>query len=74
MLVLINRSHNGDTFNLFNKMETAIKEFYAACDSGLYYRGLLVKPDSIEQEFGFDSNGEFFGAEIIFEFEQDDQH
>ena len=73
MIVLINYSDSGNTFNLFNKMETAIKEFYAACDSGLYYKVLLVKPDSIEQEFGFDSMGEFFGAEIIFEFEQDDQ-
>ena len=73
MFVLINCSYDGDTYNLFNKIETAREEFDAACNSGFYYKVLLVKPDSIGQEFGFGSRGDFFGAELIFEFEEEDQ-
>ena len=71
MLVLICCSYDGDRYNLFNKLETAKDEFDSACASGFYHKVLLVKPDSIGEEFGFGTRGDFFGGEIFFEFEEE---
>ena len=69
MLVLINCNFDGDTYALFNKMETAMDAFKASCESGWYYKVYLVKPNSIGEEFGFGSRGDIFGAEVIEEFD-----
>ena len=73
MLVLICCNYDGDTYALFNKIETAKDEFDTECANSMNHRVLLVKPEQIGQSFGFGSRGEVFGAEIIFEFDREDE-
>lgn len=67
MLVLICCNYDGDTYALFNKIETAKDEFDAECANSMNHRVLLVKPEQIGQSFGFGSRGDIFGAEVLFE-------
>ena len=73
MLVLICCNYDGDTYNLFNKIETAKDEFDSECANSMNHKVLLVKPDQIGEPFGFGSRGEFFGGEIIFEFDREEE-
>lgn len=71
MFLLICCNYDGDTYNLFNKIETAKSEFETECENSMNHKVLLVKPDQLGEPFGFGSRGEVFGAEVIFEFERE---
>lgn len=72
MIVLINCNFDGDSYAIFNKMESAMDAFKASCESGFNHKVYLVKPDSLGEEFGFGSRGEIYGAEVINEWSDDD--
>lgn len=72
MLVLINCNFDGDTYALFNKVDQAKDAFKASVESGWNHKVLLVKPNEIGEDFGFGSRGDVFGAEIIEEWNSDD--
>lgn len=72
MFLLINCNHDGDTYNLFNKIEDSKEEFEVSCADERNHRVVLVKLDSLGQEFGFGSRGEIFGAEVIFEYDNEE--
>ena len=72
MFLLINFNHDVDTYNLFNKIEDAKEEFEVSCADERNHRVVLVKLDSLGQEFGFGSRGEIFGAEVIFEYDNEE--
>ena len=72
MLVLINCNYDGDTFAIFNDLETAMPAFKESCENAFNHKVYLVKP-KLNEDFGF-SRGDVFGAEIIEEHEAGDEN
>jgi hypothetical protein len=71
MFLLINCNYDGDSYSIFDKIETAMEAFNESCEEESNHRVYLVKPE-IGETFGFGSRGEIFGAEIIEEYDEDD--
>jgi len=73
MLVLINCSYDGDSYRIFETLENANAAFLESCESGLFHRVYLLEPHTPSTEFGFGSYGDVFGANVISEFENEEE-
>lgn len=73
MYVLINCNFDGDSYVLFNKLDRALEDFNSSKESGFNNRVVLVEPNALEEEFGFGSRGDVFGAKVIEEWSDGDQ-
>lgn len=73
MFILINCNFDGDSYAIFSNDKKAKDAFRASCESNLYHKVYLLKPESQDQEFGFGSRGGVFGAEVINEWEAGDE-
>lgn len=71
MYVLINCSFDGDTYQIFTDREKAGHAFEDSLDIRRYHSLYLleVEPD---QEFGFGSRGEIYGAEVLEEWHEEE--
>ena len=71
MLILIMCTPDGDTYQLSDNLELLKKKFEKEKDNMFCNRLVLakVKPDV---EFGFGSGGDFFGEEVIQEWDEND--
>jgi hypothetical protein len=47
-------------------------EAFKESTDGFNHKVILVKPNSIGEDFGFGSRGEIFGAEVIQEWDESD--
>jgi len=64
MYALIMCSVDGDTYRYINDLVNAGLAFEEACEDKLYHTIILA--DIVDnQTFGFDVNGQFFGAEVV---------
>ena len=71
MYVLINCSYDGDTYQLFTDRERASGAFTESLDIRSYHALYLLEVEP-NQEFGFGSRGEVFGAEILEEWQEEE--
>jgi hypothetical protein len=69
MFLLVNCNVDGDTYQMFNDADEAKSAFDKACDGMFTERVVLMKPNDEGKRFGFGSQGDVFGAEVVFEFE-----
>jgi hypothetical protein len=71
MFLLVNCNVDGDTYQMFNDADAAKSAFDKACDGMFTERVVLMEPNENGERFGFGSQGDVFGAEVVFEFENE---
>lgn len=64
MLILIMCDPDGDTYRLSNNM-TLMKEKFAEASRSEYYDRVVLAEVDTDATFGFGTQGEFFGGEVI---------
>jgi hypothetical protein len=67
MFLLVNCSSDGDTYQIFQSVEEAKEVFEKECDNMFSERVVLLEPNSEGRGFGFGSQGDVFGAEVILD-------
>lgn len=72
MFVLINQNHDGDSYLLIEDATLAKQEFDEACADSGNYRVTLCEP-TIGGSFGFSGWGQLYGADVVFEFDRNDE-
>ena len=71
MFLLVNCNVDGDTYQIFNDATEAKSAFDKECEGIFTERVVLLEPNKNGERFGFGSRGNIFGAEVVFEFENE---
>jgi hypothetical protein len=71
MLILIMSHPDGDTYQLSDNLNVLEKKFEKLKEERFYSRLVLADVKS-DVAFGFGSQGEFFGGEVILEWDEND--
>lgn len=72
MYVVIKTSYDGDSYGIFSTQKSAKDSFTDAVKTELYKDVYLVKPTNSE-DFGFGSQGELYGVEILEHWDSEDE-
>ncbi len=71
MYILINCSFDGDQYKLVQNLEEGKKAFKESIDTEFFHKIYLLEVE-VGKEFGFGSRGDVFGANVIEEWENEE--
>ena len=67
ILILIMQSEDGDSYRIGKDLDKMKQRFDEAVDTG-FFRGVVLALVEENQEFGFGAYGDFFGGEVLDEY------
>lgn len=67
ILILIMQSEDGDSYRIGKDLDKMKQRFDEAVDTG-FFRGVVLALVEEHQEFGFGAYGDFFGGEVLDEY------
>lgn len=70
ILILVMGSEDGDSYHVGKDLDKMKERFNEAVDTG-FFRSVVLALVEEDQDFGFGAYGDFFGGEVLEEYNND---